>query len=367
MTADRGALAQPRLDQECLTMTYRARLCRLSLAVVVLTASLSCSKSAAEYIESGDKYFAQGLINEAIVEYRGAVQKDPLSGEAVRSRRGLRTLGRRGPRHARIRPRRRPPARRCRRPGEGGSVPASRGEVRRRQSQANQALAKDPRNIDAHLVLASATSGLKDLDGAIKEVQEAIELDPNASQAYYSLGTLQFNKGDRDAAEAAFKKAVELDPKSVPARLKLAQFLWLAGRQADGGEGIARSVQPRPEERAAQQHARDADARERAQARSGTVPPGGPPTTARTLPRSSWLADYYASMKRNEEARRLLTSLMAEPRELGPAKIRMAGIEYSEGGASRLEPLSRKCFRVSRATAGAARHGETAGGTEQGR
>lgn len=63
-------------------MTYRLRLCQLSLAALVLAASLSCSKSPAEHIAAGDRYFAQGLIKEATVEYRGAALKDPMSGEA---------------------------------------------------------------------------------------------------------------------------------------------------------------------------------------------------------------------------------------------------------------------------------------------
>jgi len=312
-------------------MTYRLRLCQLSLAAAVLAASLSCSKSPAEYIAAGDKYFAQGLINEALVEYRGAVQKDPMSGEA---RKKLAAAFERSG-----------DAGRAFReyvkaadllPDDAGIQAKAAwyllraGRFEDAKTRAQQGLDKNPRNLEAQLILASAMANLKDLDGAIKEVKDAIELDPDASTAYYNLGALEQRKGDRDAAETAFRKAVELDSKSVPARLALAQFLWLTGRPADGEKelreaynldpknvpinntlatlllGTGRAPEAEPFLRAAADNSKDVAAR-------------------------FVLVDYYLSMKRNDEGRRLLTSLMAEPKHWATAKIRMAGIEYSEG------------------------------------
>ena len=314
-------------------MTYRLRLCQLSLAAAVLAASLSCSKSPAEHISAGDKYFAQGLINEALVEYRGAVQKDPMSGEARKKlaaafersgdlARALREYVRAAdllPDDAAVQ-------------AKAGWYLLRAGRFEEAKARAKQATSKDPKNLEAQLVLAGAMAGLEDLDGAIKQIKDAIELDPDQSRAYFNLGALQLQKGDRDSAEAAFKKAVELDPKSIGARLALGQFLWLTGRPADGERefreaynrdpknvplnktlatfmlATGRGAEAEPFLRAAADNSKD--------------------VAARFL-----LVDYYMAMKKNDEGRRLLTSLMAEPEHWAMAKIRMAGIEYSDGRA----------------------------------
>jgi Tfp pilus assembly protein PilF len=76
-------------------------------------------------------------------------------------------------------------------------------------------------------------AGLKDLDGAVKEIEEAIQLDPQQASTYANLGALQQARGNTAEAEAAFKQAVQTDPKSVVARLALANFYWASGRRPE--------------------------------------------------------------------------------------------------------------------------------------
>src|SRR5688572_7136581 len=59
---------------------------------IVVIAFLLCSSVAAcskdpevakrEYVRSGDAYFAEKKYKEAVIEYRNAVQQDPMFGEA---------------------------------------------------------------------------------------------------------------------------------------------------------------------------------------------------------------------------------------------------------------------------------------------
>src|SRR5690242_10357645 len=42
----------------------------------------SCRKSAAQYIERGNQLYAAGKYNDATLNYRNAIQKEPNSGEA---------------------------------------------------------------------------------------------------------------------------------------------------------------------------------------------------------------------------------------------------------------------------------------------
>src|SRR4030095_13295719 len=96
-----------------------------------------------------------------------------------------------------------------------------------------KALAREPKNVDAQVLLANALAGLRNFDGAIAELEEAIQLNPDRSLTYANLGQLEFNRGNRDAAEQAFKRAVELAPSSSMSHLSLGGFYWATSRLAD--------------------------------------------------------------------------------------------------------------------------------------
>ena len=53
------------------------------LSLVALALSLAaCSKSPQRYMASGDEYFKAGKYNEAILQYRNAIQRDPKLAKA---------------------------------------------------------------------------------------------------------------------------------------------------------------------------------------------------------------------------------------------------------------------------------------------
>jgi tetratricopeptide (TPR) repeat protein len=106
------------------------------------------------------------------------------------------------------------------------------------KARADQALARDPKHVEAQILRANALAGLNKLDDAGCEVEEAIKREPDRSASYSNLGALQMIRGNRDEAEAAFKQAVATDPKSA-ARLPGARQLLLGGRPAGRGGGAA--------------------------------------------------------------------------------------------------------------------------------
>ena len=59
---------------------------RFIAAVLMLVLGLSCARNPEvakrEYLASGDQFFSQKKIKEAIVQYRNAVRQDPRFGEA---------------------------------------------------------------------------------------------------------------------------------------------------------------------------------------------------------------------------------------------------------------------------------------------
>src|SRR5262245_32071805 len=54
----------------------------LTCLAAVLGMLAACSRGAAYYLKSGNDYFAKKQYNEAIVQYRSAIAKNPRLGEA---------------------------------------------------------------------------------------------------------------------------------------------------------------------------------------------------------------------------------------------------------------------------------------------
>jgi len=59
---------------------------------------------------------------------------------------------------------------------------------------------------DAQGLLGSALIGMRDLKGALTEIEEAIQLDPTRANTQTALGALKLQQRDIKAAEAARRK-----------------------------------------------------------------------------------------------------------------------------------------------------------------
>jgi len=87
---------------------------------------------------------------------------------------------------------------------------------------ASSVLAKDPKNIDAAILLADS---LRNIEGKEKQAIQAYQywarLDPYFVPIYNRMGESYFRLGDRDKARQAFEKALSINPHSVPVLLNL--------------------------------------------------------------------------------------------------------------------------------------------------
>src|SRR5688572_7288111 len=196
-------------------------MCRIrAVALALLIAGgASCSTdpetAKRQYLEEGNSYMVGKKYPEAILSYRNAVEVDERFGEgrlklaqAYLANGDTQNALRESVRAADLMPndveaqltagvmlltaRRHPDAR----------------------TRALAVLAKDPQNPRALVLLGNALAGLKDLDGAIEQVEQAIDEDPQLYLSYANLGALQVAKGDRDAAEEVFRRAVTEAPQS---------------------------------------------------------------------------------------------------------------------------------------------------------
>ena len=92
--------------------------------------------------------------------------------------------------------------------------------------------------MQAALLLGNALAGLKDFEGAVKELEEAAQLDPTVAAAYTSLGMVHLSK-EASPRRRPHSDAPSKSLRTTPApHLALAQYL-LGHRRVEGSGGRA--------------------------------------------------------------------------------------------------------------------------------
>jgi tetratricopeptide (TPR) repeat protein len=302
-----------------------------SLVVLVGLLATGCSKSAADYVKSGDEFAAAGKTREALIEYRNAVQKEAANGPArLKLAQTHEKLGeipqafREYVRAADLLPKD------AALQVKAGMLLMIAGRNEDAKVRAERALAVDPRNVEAQLLLGNTSAGLKDLDGALKQIEEAIALAPSSDRGYASLGMVQLAKGNAEAAEAAFRKAVEVGPKSMQAHLGLGNFLWAANRRDEAVQSFERALAIDPKHVLANRLMATFHA-------SGPTPAKAEPyfRALADLPENTdgklALAEYYLRMGRQEEGKKTLLAAASQAATYAPATRRLAALAFGEG------------------------------------
>ena len=306
------------------------------IAVVVLCAvgasMAGCKKSkAADHARRGNTFLESKRYQEAVIEYRGALQVDPKLGE-VRLKLADAYMALNDPRNA---------LREYVRAADllpdsvDAHVKAGRLLLLARQfedakTHAERAITLDRKNVDAQILRGNALAGLKDFDAAMNEYQDAIALDPSQTTAYSNLGILQLAQGKKAEAEATFKKAVDAAPSSIEARFALANFYAAAGNRAEAESTLKGALQLDPI---------NVDANRAlgmfylASGRLAEAEPffAAVANYAKSEAGSLALADYYTVAKRSEDARRVLKELAAHDTSYARASVRLAALDAAEG------------------------------------
>jgi tetratricopeptide (TPR) repeat protein len=192
------------------------------LALIVVT---GCSRSASAYLAGGDKYFKQGRYNEALIEYRNAIQVNPRLVQAhyqlaevylrLRSVAGaykeLRETVTLDPRDARAQL-------------QLAALFIAGKKYDEAAGAAAKVLQTDPRNAVAHAILGERSARTGDSASAIKEYQLAVSLDPHRLETYAQLAAVYMSSGDFQNAERALKEAAAANSQSATARVNLGRF-----------------------------------------------------------------------------------------------------------------------------------------------
>src|SRR5262245_17921498 len=311
--------------------TRASSLTALTAGVLLAGLLVSGCSSSDRSMAKGDQLFEQKDYRAALLEYRRAVSKEPKAGEARRKlARTYRALGsmdaawREYVRAADVLP--------DDADAQLDAVQAllDTGQFEDAKVRAERLIGRDSRNVRAHVLRGLATAGLKDLDGAVKDVKTALELDPSRASNYVNLGAIQLALGQSAEAEAALKQAVALAPKDLAPRLALANFYWRVGRKDETEQALKEAVAIAPKDVDANMAlsmfyvstARSADAE-------------APLKTAAENPDALEIrlmrADYYVANQRLADAAKVLEQLSSQPLAHAAAESRLAGIEYVKG------------------------------------
>src|SRR6266536_1142499 len=147
-----------------------------------LAAATACAKdpevAKREYMRSGDQYTAQKKYQEAVIQYRNAVQQDPRFGDArVKLAQTYEQLGdvnnayREYIRAADLLPNN------ITAQVKAADMLLLARQFEDAQTRADKALKIDAKSVDAQIAKGNALAGLKNLDAAVTEIEHAIQLE----------------------------------------------------------------------------------------------------------------------------------------------------------------------------------------------
>ena len=312
-------------------VTHRAVVvCALGL----LLAAGGCRDAATvkqEAYNRGQAYLEKGAYKEAIIEFKKALQKDGRFAEAryglAQAYEGANEIGgafREFVTAAELMPDRR-----------DVQLKAGRLLILARQFDdavkcADRLLAKDSRDVDALLIRGNAMAGLRDLDGALAEVENAIGLNPQNSAAFTNLAMLRMARGERGPAEAAFKQALAIDPQSVDAKLALAHYYWESGETAKADEWFTRAATEHPTNTRAVRAISTFLMATRQSKRAEPYMKSFAALSTDAGPQLS-LADFYVVTGRPKEARAVLEAMVTKGGAPPEAVARLAAVRHAAG------------------------------------
>jgi tetratricopeptide (TPR) repeat protein len=201
----------------------------LLIAGLVLLASCSTdpNKQKLKYLLSGESYFEKGKYQEAVIEFRNALDIDPRLA-AAHYQLGRTYLALKNPNSAYRE------MNECVTLDPGNtdaqlqlaSLLMARRQFDQAGAVAQKVISSQPANVWAHAVLGENYAHTGAYSKAIQEFQKAVEIQPQRAENYGALGAAYAAAGQFSEAEEAYKKATGTNLKSSQARMALSQFYF---------------------------------------------------------------------------------------------------------------------------------------------
>ena len=176
---------------------------RSSLLPFVLLASLlslacqSDSDRIVTFLERGESYVAEGKDEEAIIEYKNVLQRDPEN-PAAHEALSLAYLRVNKPREA--------------------------------YWEMSETVRVDPGNLEARLRYGTISAAIGDYDLSLEQAEAVLQLDSRSARGHTLRAQAHESREDYDAAEADFRAAIQADPSAAAFHFLLGGFYERRGR-----------------------------------------------------------------------------------------------------------------------------------------
>jgi len=324
-------------NRECRRKFFVLPLFVVLIAAFILGACTTPEKAKAQHVARGQQLLKEKKFQEAVLEFRGALQIDEKLADAhwglANAYEGLqryqeafeemRQTADLDPNNLDVRVRL----------GNyylvgSSQSPAAIGEAER---LAKEVLEKDPNNIEGHILMGSVLFAQDKKQEAFTELNHAVELNPNRVESYLSLARFYVQTKEIATAEATYQRAISVSNGSAMAHYEYGKFLVGAQRLDQAEAEFQKAVQSEPQNRDAQfilasfylvnkQFAK-AEAAYKALAELDKDKPEG----------RSILGDFYSSVGRLDEAIAIYREVIAKSPEYTQAHYRLAEIMLNRG------------------------------------
>jgi len=188
-----------------------------------------------KYLESGQRYSAQGKNKEAAIQFANALKIDKNFAEAhFALAQTYLHMGALSGAYGELQKTVNLQPSNVKARLDLGNMLLAGNKADDAQAQAAAVMALQPNNADVHALLSRIAARRGQKDVALTEIHRALELAPNEAALHETLALLQVGDPTQSASvEEEMKKSVALDPKSVNAKLLLAAFYARNNRLQD--------------------------------------------------------------------------------------------------------------------------------------
>jgi cellulose synthase operon protein C len=234
---------------------------RLLLACSLITAMFTgCSRDPnvrkQKYLDSGERYAAEGKYREASIQYLNAIQIDSRFAQAHYdlsqaylklgdTNHAFQELSRTvelAPDNYRAHTDLANLLDSVRNP-DGSTVPDM---LKQAKTHLDVLREKQPNTPETHEAWANYDAAQNNIAAAMQEMQQAIAADPKRSESYLLLALLQLRADLPDQAETNFKKATEVDPKAMNTQLALGGFYQTRNRFPEAEQQFKHAIDVDP-------------------------------------------------------------------------------------------------------------------------
>jgi tetratricopeptide (TPR) repeat protein len=267
-----------------------------------------------KYLESGNRYSAEGKYKESVIQYANALKIDKNYADAHYSlAQAYLHLGQIGPGYGELKRTVDLQPSNFKARLDLGKLLLAGGQTDKAQEQADAVKAAQPDNPDLHALLSgiAAKKGLK--SDALAEIQRAVELDPKRAEFHEDLAIVEAgDPGKVSDVEDELKKSIALNPKSVNPRLLLTAFYVGHSRWTEAEQAASGAVSADPKSLSARETLAQVFLRQGNQAKGEEVLRQAESDLSDDPQGVSILAEYYERSGQSDKARAEFASLAAK-------------------------------------------------------